>query len=110
MKRLLGALAVALVLLTSGCYEQRGKRFGPEEVGQLQPGVSTERDAIDKFGPPSGVFNYAGGSKLLNWQYVHGIPIGTTSEARAAILFDADGKMIRVANFSYQSVERWWNQ
>jgi hypothetical protein len=109
MKRLLGALAVALALLTSGCYEQRGKRFGPEEVGQLQPGVSTERDAIDKFGAPSAVFNYAGGSKLLNWQYVHGIPIGTTSEARAAILFDADGKMIRVAHFSQQRDELWWN-
>ena len=110
MKRLLGALAVALALLTSGCYEQRGKRFDAGDVGQLQPGVSTEREAIDKFGPPSAVFNYAGGSKLLNWQYVRGVPMGTTSEARAAILFDADGKMIRVVHVSQQSVERWWNQ
>ena len=115
MKRLVGALALAL--LTSRCaYQQSGHPFDSEAVAQLQPGVSTERDAIDKLGPPSvrlapyAAFNYAGGSKLLHWVYVHRVPIGTNSEARAAILFDADGKMIRVVHFSQQSVERWWNQ
>jgi hypothetical protein len=96
MKRLLGALVLAL--LTSGCaYDHRGHRFDPGAVAQLQPGVSTEREAIDKLGPPlADVFNYAGGSKLLHWHYVYGTPIGTSSEALTGILFDSDGKMVRV--------------
>jgi hypothetical protein len=108
MKRLLGSLALAL--LTCGCaYQQSGHPFDSETVAQLQPGVSTDREAVDKLGPASGVFNYAGGSKLLTWGYVHRVPIGTNSEARAAILFDADGKMIRVAHFWQQRAELWWN-
>lgn len=94
--RRIGALALAL--LTSGCaYDQRGHRFDPGAVTQLQPSVSTERDAIDKLGPPlADVFNYAGGSKLLHWHYVYGTPIGTSREAATAILFDGYGKMVRV--------------
>ena len=114
MKRRIGALALAI--LTSGCaYQQSGHPFDSEAVAQLQPGVSTERDAIDKLGAPSAAlvpfaaFNYADGRKLLHWVYVHRVPIGTNSEARAAILFDADGKMIRVAHFSQQRDELWWN-
>lgn len=114
MKRLVGALA--LVLLTSGCaYQQSGHPFDSEAVAQLQPDVSTERDVIDKLGSPSATlapfaaFNYAGGSKLLHWVYVHRVPIGISSEARAAILFDADSKMIRFAHFSQQRDELWWN-
>jgi hypothetical protein len=96
MKRLLGVLALAL--LTSGCAYDRGHRFDPGAVAQLQPGVSTERDAIDRLGPPlADVFNYTDGSKLLQWHYVRGTPIGTSSEGSAAILFDADGRMVRVA-------------
>ena len=114
MKRPVGALALAL--LTSGCaYQHSGHPFDSEVVSQLQPGVSTERDAIDKLGPPSATlapfaaFNYADGRKLLHWVYIHRVPIGISSEARAAILFDADGKMIRVAHFSQQRDELWWN-
>src|SRR6516165_450675 len=114
MKRLVGALALAL--FTSGCaYQHSGHPFDSEIVSQLQPGVSTERDAIDKLGPPSATlappaaFNYADGRKLLQWVYVHRVPIGISSEARAAILFDADGKMIRVAHLWQQRDELWWN-
>ena len=110
MNRLLSALVLAL--LTSGCaYDHRGTRFDPAAVAQLQPGISTERDAVNKLGPPlADVFSYAGGSKLLQWHYVRGYPIGTSSEAVTAIFFDGDGKMVRVVLFSQQSVERWWNQ
>ena len=96
MKRLLGALTLALLI--SGCaYDQRGPRFDPGAVAQLQPAVSTERGAVGKLGLPlADVYNYAGGSKLLHWHYVRGTPIGTSSEASAAILFDSDGKMVRV--------------
>ena len=114
MKRLVSALA--LVLLTSGCaYQHSGHPFDSAAVAQLQPGVSTERDVTDKLGPPSATlapyaaFNYPGGQKLLHWVYVHRVPIGISSEARAAILFDADGKMIRVAHFSQRLDELWWN-
>jgi len=114
MNRLVGALALAL--LTSGCaYQHSGHPFDSEVVSQLLPGVSTERDAIDKLGPPSATlapfaaFNYADGRKLLHWVYIHRVPIGISSEARAAILFDADGKMIRVAHFWQQRDELWWN-
>ena len=96
MTRRLGALALALLI--SGCaYDQRGHRFEPGAVAQLQPGVATERDAVDKLGRPlAEVYNYAGGSKLLHWHYVYGVPIGTSSEASTAILFDGNGKMVRV--------------
>ena len=71
MKRRIGALALAI--LTSGCaYQQSGRPFDSEAVARLQPGVSTERDVIEKLGPPSttlapsAAFNYADGRKLLH--------------------------------------------
>jgi len=108
MKRLLGALALGL--FAAGCaYQQRGHPFDSETVAQLQPGVSTEQDATGKLGSPTDAFNYEAGRKLLTWAYVYRVPIGTSSEARAAILFDADGKMIHVVNSSQQRVTLWWN-
>lgn len=96
-------VALTLSLCVSACvYQQQGNRFDPAKVAELQPGVSTQQDAIDKLGPPSAVSNYPDGSRLLQWQYVYGTAVGVGGGAHAAILFGADGKMIRVTFLSQQ--------
>lgn len=96
-------IAMVLALLLIGCvYQQHGTRFDAAKVAELQAGVSTQQDAIEKLGQPSAVSNYPDGSKLLQWQYVYGTAVGVGGGAHAAILFGADDKMIRVTQLSQQ--------
>lgn len=78
-----------------------GNKFDPAFVDQLTPGTSTTDDAIRLLGKPSAVSTGANGSRLLQWQYVQGTPIGG-SGAHVAVLFDQDGKMVRVTHRAQQ--------
>lgn len=84
-------IAAALSWLLVACSSAAGS-FDAKEVGKLQPGVSTIADAIHRLGPPSAETDYAQGSKLLAWQ--------SASGANAAIVFDEDGRMIRVTQLA----------
>ena len=95
-------LSLCASLLVAGCVYQQGSRFDGHSVEQLQPGVSTEQDAITKLGAPAARSNYADGTQLLQWQYVYGTATGAGGNAHAAILFGPDHKMIKVVELFQQ--------
>jgi outer membrane protein assembly factor BamE (lipoprotein component of BamABCDE complex) len=96
------AVILGFLLLVAGCAYQQGNRFDAHTVGQLQPGVSTEQDAIARLGAPAATSNNADGTQLLQWQYVYGTAAGAGGNAHAAILFGPDHKMIRVVELFQQ--------
>jgi hypothetical protein len=96
------ALLLGILLLIAGCAYQQGHRFDVNAVGQLQPGVTTEQDAIAQLGPPAATINNADGTQLLQWQYVYGTTSSWVGDAHAAILFGPDHKMIKVVEVFQQ--------
>jgi hypothetical protein len=85
-----------LALLVVGCATV-GHKFAYDKVDNLVPGVSTTADATQLLGPPASESTYDNGSKLLQWMYSQGTMVGG-SGAHVAILFDADGKMVRITH------------
>lgn len=92
-----------LAAIVAGCSTYGGK-FDPQRVSELKPGVSTITEAASLLGPPKAESNFANGSRLLQWQYVHGSILGG-SGAHVAVLFDKDGRMVRVTH-KYDSQAR----
>lgn len=89
--------SLALLLLVTACATV-GHKFDPAKADQLTPGVSTLRDASQALGKPTAETNNADGTTLVLWQYSHGNALGSASAQRLAILFDRDGKMVRIAH------------
>ena len=95
-------LILSFMLLVAGCAIQEGQRFDATTVQQMQPGVTTEQDAIAALGKPARTNNNADGTRLLQWQYIYGTSASWTGDAHAAILFGPDHKMIRVVEVFQQ--------
>ena len=93
----------ALVMLISGCVTV-GHKFDLAKVDLLTPGASTVEDATRLLGEPSAESDMPDGTKLFQWQYSQGTAFGTGSGSHVAILFGADGKMIRVSHRSHTTV------
>jgi hypothetical protein len=94
---------VILASIVSGCvYMQHGDRFDAEKVNSFQAGITTEQDAITALGKPMARSINADGSELLQWQYVYGTAIGVGGGSHAAVLFGANGRMLRVTMLSQQ--------
>lgn len=74
-----------------------GTKFDIRKADQLTPQVSTADDAIALLGNPTSDSNINGTNRLLQWQYSQGTMVGGNG-AHLAILFDKDGKMIRITN------------
>jgi hypothetical protein len=97
------AFGACLVTLITGCTMQVGRNFDPSRVNELRPGVSTVHDAEARFGPASLVSsNPENGHQLLQWSYVYGTSTGAGGGANLAIVFGADGRMIRIAHLITQ--------
>ncbi|GLC25047.1 hypothetical protein [Roseisolibacter agri] len=96
------AIAGALALLCA-CVTV-GNKFDPAKADQLTPGTSTIADATRLLGPISAETNMPDGTKLLQWQYSRGTAVGTGSGAHMAILFDTQGRMVRIAHRSTTKV------
>ena len=89
-------LIASLITMTAGCTTV-GRKFDPQRISELVPGVSTMSDSTELFGPPTSESTYADGSRLLQWSYVQGTVFGG-SGAHVAVLFDKDGRMVRVTH------------
>jgi len=90
-------LATTLAAMTlAGCVTV-GTTFDVAKADQLTPGVSSIADATRLLGPVASESTMFDDSKLLQWQYVQGTPVGG-SGAHLAILFDSSGKMVRVTH------------
>jgi outer membrane protein assembly factor BamE (lipoprotein component of BamABCDE complex) len=98
-RKLMKLLALVLVALLLGrcVYSQIGNRFDISKINQLQPGISTEQDAIRLFGQPvSTTTNPQNDHQLLIWSYAYGTALATGGRAKLAISFDANGKMLKI--------------
>ena len=94
MKKLV--LATLLALAMTACAS-RGTKFEIADVEQFQPGVTTYDEAVAKLGKPKAVNIAKDGSKSVTWIYAMAT-IGHVESRGTRILFDKDGKMIRVAS------------
>lgn len=123
--------ALALMFGVSGCAANppAPPPFDMAKVDQLVPGASSVEEATQLLGTPNSESAYADGSRLLQWIGSHvtrsgsgsamavstvvgGVAVGRSfsspSRYRAygwhvAILFDKDGKMVRVTHRSSTS-------
>jgi hypothetical protein len=87
---------VALCAALAAC-STIGNKFDPAAVQELRPGVSTVQDAVAKLGPYVAESTQADNSRILRWLYAQGSMFGA-SAARVEILFDAEGRMVRVTH------------
>ncbi|MEQ6331507.1 outer membrane protein assembly factor BamE [Pseudomonas chengduensis] len=104
MNRLL--IAGFAALLISGCATSTvGTPFPAENVAQLRTGVSTTAQARALLGEPWQVQTNAAGEQLYLWQYIRSDATSglvstnvKTSTQQAALVFSADGRLLRVQN------------
>jgi len=89
---------IAAVALVCGCASV-GKDFSMVDVDSLQPGVTTYEEAKEKLGKPSSVRTAADGRTAARWVHSEASVISTSAKG-VTIVFDKDGKMIRIAGRS----------
>jgi outer membrane protein assembly factor BamE (lipoprotein component of BamABCDE complex) len=87
-------VAAATVLVAAACTTVVGREFDISAADSLRPGVSTRADAVAALGVPTSE-SAAGSGTLLQWQYSKGQWMNG-SGAHLAILFDRDGRMVKV--------------
>lgn len=92
MKYILGLF---LLYFVSNCTTI-GHSFDLNKVKELRPGISTTQDAKILLGKPTST-SVINNDTLLQWQYIHGTPTRGRGK-HVAILFDKNGKMIRVTH------------
>lgn len=97
MKKLFVSLSAAAIL--AACVSV-GSKFDMADVDAMQPGQTTIADAKAKLGLPNSQAVGANGVTSLLWSYVSASPFGVNTNRGVIILFDKDGKMIRVAGKS----------
>lgn len=106
-RQLSGAGVVALFLIgltfAIAACTTIGKKFDPDKVDDLKPGISTIADATAILGPPAFQSRDSDGSRLLQWQYTRISAFSGLSGADIGILFDDTGRMIRVTHSFVQT-------
>lgn len=93
----IAVLSLASLALTA-CMTV-GNKFDPSAVDSMRPGVTTIQDAETALGKPASSSAAVNGGTLLQWIYTQGTMVGGSS-AHVAVLFDKDGKMVRVTHRS----------
>lgn len=88
------ANALVVLALIAGCASV-GQDFDMTEVDRLQPGVTTLEQAKERLGKPHTITNSADGRYGVTWIRSQAV-IGSVSSKGVSILFDKDGKMIRI--------------
>ena len=86
--------ACTLALSLTACMTM-GNKFDIHDAEQFVPGVRTMQQAQEKLGTPTATNAMPNGGTLQQWMYSQASVIGGTSSS-VAILFDKDGKMIRI--------------
>ncbi|MBL0947597.1 hypothetical protein [Brevundimonas sp.] len=96
MKRLatvLSALTLSTVAL-GGCVSM-GTDYDPTAVDQIVPGTPMA-EVIARLGQPNNRMTLANGQTQLLWMHSTGTAWGTGEARSVALLFDAQGKFVRV--------------
>lgn len=100
--------ATIIVLLTAailvgGCGRDVGSRIDPTAARTLEPGITTLEEASERIGPPLRTRRYLNGRTVASWSYLNDPPLGAQVQ-RLDILFDAEGRMIRIQR-QYKNVK-----
>ena len=82
-----------------------GTKFEMSAVNAMQPGVTTYEEAVAKLGKPHGVTIAADGAKNVVWSWAQAGGFTGIQSRAVRILFDKDGKMIRVAGKAGDQIE-----
>ena len=88
------ALLIATLLALTGCMTV-GTQFDSSKVDELKPGMAYE-EVVTALGKPNSTEYAEDGRRAVTWNYVSN-KIGSDRMGYVAILFDKDGKMIRIA-------------
>lgn len=92
MKKYLCAAIVIAAL--AGCAT-KGTKFDMAQVDAFQPGVTTIEDAKAALGKPFRILEDESGNRTISWVWVQST-MGNLSGKGARIVFDKNGKMVRV--------------
>jgi hypothetical protein len=90
------SLATAAAIATASCVTS-GHKFDWKQVDALQPGM-TIADVEKRLGKPAGINYMADGSTARTWMWARGTPIGTGDGRSVGILFDSEGRLVRIVN------------
>ena len=89
------AIILVLVSLTLTACMTVGHKFDANALDSMQPGLTTIQEASTKLGKPESISAAPNGGTLLQWMYSRGSLAGG-SGAHVAVLFDNNGKMVKV--------------
>jgi hypothetical protein len=84
-------LAAGLVLLAAGC-DRQGRPIEHIGMDRLKPGVSTEAEVIQVFGPPDRIVGLTGGTRVLQF------PMGPEGPRTFFAQLGSDGRLVEVHN------------
>lgn len=90
------AIILTMTILLVACATS-GTKFEMSAVNAMQPGVTTYDQAVANLGKPFSVNIAADGSKRVVWSWAQGSGLTEVQSRAVGILFDKDGKMVRVA-------------
>lgn len=93
----LAMAALACVVALGACAREIGQPIDAEAVGRLTPGQSTYADVVSQFGKAVRVRGHGSGT-VAHWQYLKDTPDGTEYDS-LRIVFDKDGRMVRVVEW-----------
>ena len=94
--------ACALTLSLTACMTM-GNKFDLHDADQFVPGVTTIQQAQEKLGTPTATNAMLNGATLQQWMYSQASMFGGSS-SNIAILFDKDGKMVRIQSKGQTSI------
>lgn len=85
---------LALGLAAAGCVSM-GTNYDPDVAAQIAVGTPMS-EVIARLGQPNNRLTLANGQTQLLWMHSTGTAWGTADARSVALLFDAQGKFIRV--------------
>lgn len=96
MKRIIGLIVFMVFIAACGGSNYGPVNYAPEKLPGLEPGVTTMHEAKRMFGTPTSVMEVPEGGTLLQWQQRKTGAAPGATDSHVAILFDDDGKMVRI--------------
>lgn len=88
---------IVAVLIAAAACASSGTRFEWAQVDALRPGMTTAQ-VRRQVGTPNSVTTTATGDSIFVWLYSTGSAFGGGKARSFGVLFDHDGKLVRVLN------------
>lgn len=91
-------IAIFLIAGLAACsmHDYGPANYSPAKLGELQAGKTTLHEAKLLFGEPTSEMALPNGGTLLQWQQRKQQGVPGAPDSHLAIVFDADGRMLRI--------------